>query len=82
MPKMSMNKRKITRSQFEGLFAGEWEKKRGDRYRINGQFQTSVIGKWKILKMKNFALRAESWQAIYDKLQLKNLQSDQDQGEE
>jgi len=72
MTKM-MHKRRMTRSQFESLFAGSWESKKGDRYRVNGKFQTAVQDGWKIFKKganQGFAIRGKTWQEVAEALKL------------
>ena len=74
--------KKLTRKQFEALFMGEWEKMRGDRYRMNGRFQTSIINGDKILRVglhgedRPFAVTAKSWTKLASSLQLERISQD------
>ena len=54
-------RKKMTRLEFEKLILGTWESKADDRYRQNGEFQTTVENQWKILRTKKGAIRAKNW---------------------
>jgi hypothetical protein len=73
MTNKMMNRKRLTRRQFESLFAGEWESMHGDRYRRNGRFETAVVDGWKIFKRgsnQGFAIRGKTWHDVAESLKL------------
>lgn len=63
------NNKRMSRSQFEALIHGEWEKVADDRIRRNGKFSTYVRGQWKFLSNGQKAVRAKTWAEIAEVLE-------------
>ena len=72
MSKM-MHKKRMSRKQFESLFAGKWEEMRNGMYRKNGKYETTTKDGWKIFKFgsnQGYAVRAKTWREIAKTLKL------------
>ena len=64
-------KKRLSRSQFESLLSGDWEKVHGDRARINGPFVTTVRPGSKLLLFKDQRITKRTWLEIAKELLLK-----------